>query len=80
MQAIDARKASSDTFWERDLSQIESDFLGKRKITELPFSSSDGRVPMSGSVLEDFVDADAVVIQPSIWLVRKEKLRRLLFK
>lgn len=80
VQAQNARTVFKDAFWERDLGQIESDFLGGRKITELPVNASDDRVPIGGCVLDEFVDGDVVVERPSMWLVQKEKLRRLLFK
>lgn len=40
----------TDSFWDSDLSALESDFIGKRDISELPVFTHNS-VPYRGSVL-----------------------------
>jgi hypothetical protein len=64
---------NAQNFWDTDLEEIESAFLGARKVTDLP-TTLDRRVPHQGSVLLDStVNIDTIVLKPSL-------AKRLLFR
>ena len=65
---------NKDNFWDTDLEVLESVFLAKKKITDLPVKEPDASVPSTGSVLLDkTINIDNFVEEPSL-------LKRILYR
>jgi hypothetical protein len=71
----ESHQRAADSFWEQDLSQIESVYLRGRKVTELSVDVPDARVPMGGSIIENFVNTDTFSDNPYTLKVFLQRLR-----
>ena len=75
------KNARAQSFWGKDIDQIEKPYLGGLKVTDLPVRALDGRVPAQGSViLDSCVNIDQVVTNPSWFAVAFAKCKLSVLK